>query len=241
MSKTSKPIKSYNFKPTKDKLTIFPAKFKQSGNGEVSMHYNGCFICIQTHKMITPFGYSSGFGDRFDPHLNVNMDMSDKSQQFLQGVENLEELIILHAFEKRREWGFFHNSTEADQANLDDFRLRFRSSIRPSKDGRYPPTMKFAFETSGYKKGEKPHIVTTVKDSNNENTNAEDIQRRSQIIIVTENPTIWISNKGSFGLNWKIETIKVYPPENYEPKNNNVSRPVIPTGQLLIAESDSED
>jgi hypothetical protein len=60
---------------------------------------------------------------------------------------------------------------------------------------------------------------------------------------VTENPTIWISNKGSFGLNWNIETIKVYAPENGNNNSDGGSGavPVIPTGELLIADSDSED
>jgi len=242
MSKTSKPIRSYNFKPDKAKLTIFPIKFRQSGSGSVAMHYNGAFICIQTHKMSTPFGYSSGFGDRFDPNLNVNLDKSEKSQQFLAGIRALEDLIIQHAFEKRREWGFFNNSTEADRATLEDFRSRFRSSIRESKDGRYPPTMLFKFQTTGYKPGETATIQTAVKNSSNEDINPEKILRRSQVIIITENPTIWVSAKGSFGINWEIEVIKVYPPEPYQGgSSSSAPAPAIQAGKLLIIDSDSEE
>jgi hypothetical protein len=156
MSKTTAPVKSYNFKPKKENLVIFPANFNQSGGAKIAMHHNGSFICIQTHKMKTPFGFSTGFGDRFDPHINISFDDSEKSTAFLQGIRDFEEIIIEHCFKKRKELGFYSNATDSDKATLEDFRDKFRSSIREPKDERYDPTMMFKFKLTGFKPKEKP-------------------------------------------------------------------------------------
>ena len=185
--------------------------------------------------------------------LNVQFNIeatTPKTKALYDGLVDLQEVVINHAYENRIQWGLFGNQTEAERATLDDIREKFTLIVRPPKAGStFPPTCKTSFKLYYDKNTKKPRITTECFDSDNNeiDPSKETIPPRSECIPIIRATNIWISPQGRFGLKMQIDRIKVYAPDpgskvgwgGDEVDTSGAGKMMI-TGQCLL-DSDSED
>lgn len=252
MSTTHIISKSYDFKPTTANLEFGKASFNNAGYGNVSLSYNGNILNFQTHKMMSPFGFSLGppAATRPDPQCQFNLlHKIPKDKATYDGLRMLEELIIAEAFQHRDEWKLFGNKTESAAATLEQVRAKFVPIIRLSKNPNYPDT----FGASFIKKFNSNEITTVVHNENNEQImpNEQTIPRRSMIISDVQTRQVWISPAGKFGVKFNIQKMKVYPPANKdvggggasEKLDMNASRTdglAMPTSKFIMKDVDDD-
>lgn len=240
--------KSHEFNPTLSTITFQDVKRGSTGYGNVTYKYMINDLLIQTPKMTTPFGFSSGYpgGSGTDYNCQFNLDSNTtKKKAFRDSLEELEDIVLKYAYEKRIEWALFGNQTEAENATLDDVRDKMTKIVRPSKNPMYSPTFTAKFKKRKNKESDKWEIQTECTDEKNQaiEPSIDTIPPRSQCILIIRGKPIWISPEGKFGLTWQIERMKVYAPEksNYDGGEASFSAgPKMPTGSCLLDDSDED-
>lgn len=215
-------IKGHEFDPKIDDTIQFSQCHRRDNSqfGTVDFKYFMNKLLIQTPKLVTPFGFSTGFpgshNEGKDFHIQLTLDSkTDKSKKFLEALRQFEELIVNYAYENRGEWGLYGNKTEAESATLEDVKCKFRGFVN-QRNPEYDPRIKLGFRTR-FQDGNRI-ITSKCHDERNRNlTPSKDtIPGRSPCIAIITATSVWISPSQTFGVKWTIETLKVYPIEKPE-------------------------
>jgi len=236
-------IKSHEFAPSSDSIKFEEVLWGNTGFGSVTYKYNNNNLLIQTPKLRTPFGFSKGvpntpsFGKDFNCQFNLD-SITQKNKSFLDSLLEFEKVIVQYAFDHRTEWQLFGNQSESQRATLKDIQARFTPTVKPSKDGRFAPSIKFSFNTRTDKETKIIEIKTICHDDTNTEIIPSEttIPRNAQCILIVSGKQIWISPDRKFGIKWQIDRIKVYPPEVNVIQNAGSG---LPSGTCLI-DSDEE-
>lgn len=251
MSKTSIFVKAQDFKPTISNVKFGDCEWGSTGYGSVSLKYKGFDLLIKCPRLTSPFGFSKGwpdtpnYGKDFSIQFNIE-PTTQKTKALYDGLVELQDVIVQHAYENRVQLGLYGNQTEAEKATLDDVREKFTPIIKPPKEGsNFPPTFKTGFRQYYDKNTKKPKITAECHDEDNEaiTPSEETIPRRSQCIPIIRGKNIWISPQGRFGVKWQIERIKVYKPDETAVSAKAEAEPGsqrMVSGQCLL-DSDDED
>lgn len=251
MSKTSVFVKAQDFHPTIDNVDFNNPEWSSTGYASLNLKYRSFELILQSPQLMAPFGFSRGMPNSSsfnkDFNLQFNLDSATKkTQAFYQGLSELEDVIVRHFYHNRVQLGIYGNQTEAEKATLEDVRKKFSPIIRQAKPGSgYSPTFKVNFRTFYEHETKKVSIITTCDDHNKETIipTEETIPRFSKCVCRIQLKNMWISPKGTFGVKWQINQLKVCEKENsgttsFSSTDNTNSKMI--TGECLL-DSDDED
>jgi hypothetical protein len=251
--------KSYDFAPDVTNITFKPAGggFNQKGGiGSAPIMYRGGNINIQTHPLVSAFGYSDGQGQMYkaDPSLTFNLKRNNtQDRAFMEGLTKLEDLIVQTAYDKRVEWNLFGNNRNADKATIADVRAKFVPILRRDKDDKYPPSFKVSFNT----KRESGLILTECVNENGDKIipSVATMPKRSKNVLDLQAKCVWISGDGKFGLKFKMQKVQVFPEDEEQARRVNdeedddttilgsvqKDRPKLGSGKCLLKDDSDED
>jgi hypothetical protein len=163
-----------------------------------------CYLSMPNRKQLVfktptfkiPYGLSNWENTKFHIDVSLNPD-SPEIESFKQKILDIEEAIIDEAFNNSVAWFGKKQSREVVMA-------LFTSSIKSSKDTKYPPTMKLKlpfsndkFKCDAYNYKKEPIDIS-------ENT----LTKGSTVQCIVQCSTIWIAGN-KFGPSFNIVQVKV--------------------------------
>ena len=221
-------------------------KPNKSGQGRsAALSYSGGKFYLKTPKMNCPFGASKPQlkkeeKERENPQWSLQMSFNDDPacQAFLQKVSEFDEYIVDEAMKPENQVSWLgHPKTKMAIREVVSSKYTYMLKHVKTKEGeistQYPPFIRVNFPTT-YK---APYQFTCeVYDRNNElqdvspNPSSDNCINRvippnSQVSALLVG-NIWSTDKG-FGVTWKVQQLKVFPPRG------------LPKGKCLV--SDPED
>lgn len=232
------------FKPSADSIKFFEAKPNKNGQGKnVRMTYCDKSLYVQTQKLRNPFGLSKGvegtaqYGQKFSCTLSFDMSNA-KGKAFRKAMEDLQELMIKEAYNKRVEWELGKTKKESRDLTEAEVRRKMTPIVRIPVDKKtgeeiaeFAPTFRVTFNTKNDEKT-KEVLAITSEIFDESGTKVRDIDEttiraNSQVKVLMYANSVWVSSAG-FGINWRIKQIKVYPSDG------------LPSGRCLIDEDDED-
>jgi len=233
------------FTPSSESIKFSEAKPNKNGQGKnVRFEYNGQSLFVQTQKLRNPFGLSKGvegtaqYGKKFSCTLSFDMS-NPKGKAFRKAMEDLQELMVKEAYNKRVEWELGKTKKESRDLTEKEVRRLMTPVVRVPVDKKtgeeiseFPPTFRVTFNTKNDEKtGEVTAITSEIFDENGTKVRDVDdstIKPNSHVKVLMFANSVWVSSAG-FGINWRIKQIKVYPSDG------------LPTGKCLIDDNDEDD
>jgi len=194
--------------------SICVGKLKTLGNGVTKMAYltmDGENFIFQLPEMSSPFGMSQWENDNGSTKYWIDLsfrDIQDRIplQVFKKLIEDIDEKIIMHAFENSNE--FFKKK----YTNIEVVRALFSPSIRYPKDKetgeiitKWPPTYKI---TLPQRNGE---FSFEAYDKKKNSVNLKEISTKgSKMTSLVQCGGIWVAG-GKFGITWRAIQVQVVP------------------------------
>jgi len=232
-------------KPNSESIKFFEAKPNKNGQGKnVRFTYVDKQLFVQTQKLRNPFGLSKGvegtaqYGKKFSCTLSFDMS-NPKGKAFRKAMEDLQELMVAEAYNKRVEWELGKTKKESRDLTEKEVRRLMTPIVRVPVDKKtgeeisdFPPTFRVTFNTKNDEKtGEVTAITSEIFNEAGEKVRDVDdstIKPNSHVKVLMFANSVWVSSAG-FGINWRIKQIKVYPSDG------------LPTGKCLIDDNDDDD
>lgn len=189
---------------------------KENGNGgnTVYVNYKKGIFKLQTPVMRMPYNlsvYDKGDYPKYSIDVAFrDMDSDYRVSGFYENMKKLQETIIDHAFENKKD--FFgkkaktHKTRDTTEASFNSIIKVYIDKETDEANGRYPDTMKFKMPVRDGKPG---FTVVDFDDNEIENPDLTTIfTKESKVQAILRCGGIWLIN-GNFGCTWNIEKIRV--------------------------------
>lgn len=167
----------------------------------ISYIYERKPLRIQTPPLRLPFGVSRPDDSLINSNtwsLQVSFDEMDSNpeiKQFFEFVKRFDELTLNTALAEAKQW--FPGKSVASEI----IKNNFRQNIKPPKDAKYSPIMKFKIPVSGT----EPRVEVFLET---EKVPVDAITRNCRVISIIEPRSVWFIS-GQFGVSWAVLQTKI--------------------------------
>jgi hypothetical protein len=183
------PTKIQNFDA--NNVTFSAIKKNRNGGKFVSLSNGASTMYVQLPALRAPFGVNHPDDKIKDYYLNLSL-----TDEIAAKFSGLDERVLKFVSE---------NSVALlnKQVSVDVMRdVLFTPTVKPSKDGKYQPTLKLKAST---REGKEPAQVFNAK---REEASLDDIEKGSQVESIIELNQIWFIN-GKFGVSLRLNQAKL--------------------------------
>lgn len=240
----------------KPELHVFSkVKPNKSGQGKtVPLSYEGKRFYVKTPKMYCPFGASfpkpkPGESVPLVPSWSLQMALGDSQecQDFLNQIQNFDDIVIDMGSETSNSVAWLGGSKSKPMSrevveSKYTTMLKYPTTKDGDINGDYPPFIRVKIPTPWVKDGDSSPSTFQCEIYDN-NNNLLDVSPRtgdpncintvirpgsycSALIYATN---VWCNNSTGFGVSWKIQQLKVFPPKG------------IPRGNCLLDDPEDEE
>lgn len=183
------PIKIQNFDA--NNVTFSAIKKNRNGGKFVSLSNGASTMYVQLPSLRAPFGVNHPDDNIKDYYLNLSL-----TDEISAKFSALDERVLK----------FVSDNSVAllnKQVSIDVMRdVLFTPTVKPSKDGKYQPTLKLKASTREGKE------TAQVFNSKREEVSLDDIEKGSQVESIIELNQIWFIN-GKFGISLRLNQAKL--------------------------------
>jgi len=189
-----------------------PVKSNKSIRSFVPLLYEESRFRIQTPELRVPFlspNFSNPESETQSSEnittlsMNLSFEGMDADPQIKQFVDFLSKFDSLVKEEAKRKSAVWFGGKSYTPEVID---FQYRTTIKPSKDDKYPPTMKLKIPTS-----ETGAPKATFTDVNGQVGGMDLITHRCKVKAILEVGVVWFG-AGQFGVSWKGLSFKVTKP-----------------------------